>query len=111
MSTPDTLRELVEDRRVHVLDGAMGTVLYSRGVFVNVCYDELTVSQPGLVQEVHEAYVRAGAEILETNTFGANPVKLSAFGLDARTEELNRAAAALAHRAARGRARRLERAS
>ena len=91
-------------RRVHVLDGAMGTMLYSRGVFVNVCYDELTLKQPALVQEVHERYVRAGAEILETNTFGANPVKLSAFGLDDRTEEINRAAGELAHRAARGRA-------
>src|SRR5688572_16482121 len=100
-----TLHDLIGDGRVHVLDGAMGTMLYNRGVFVNVCYDELTVSQPGLVQEVHEAYVRAGAEILETNTFGANPVKLSAFGLESRTEELNRASAALAHRAARGRAR------
>jgi methionine synthase / methylenetetrahydrofolate reductase (NADH) len=100
-----TLHDLLTDSRVHLLDGAMGTMLYSRGVFVNVCYDELTVTQPGLVQEVHEAYVRAGAEILETNTFGANPVKLSAFGLEPRTEEINRAAAALAHRAARGRAR------
>jgi methionine synthase / methylenetetrahydrofolate reductase(NADPH) len=100
-----SLRDLLTDSRVHLLDGAMGTMLYSRGVFVNVCYDELTVSQPGLVQEVHESYVRAGAEILETNTFGANPVKLSAYGLDSRTEELNRAAAVLAHRAARGRSR------
>ncbi|MEZ0335081.1 MAG: bifunctional homocysteine S-methyltransferase/methylenetetrahydrofolate reductase [Gemmatimonadales bacterium] len=100
-----TLRDLLTDSSVHVLDGAMGTMLYSRGVFVNVCYDELNVKQPGLVQEVHEAYVRAGAEILETNTFGANPVKLSAFGLDERTEEINRAAAVLALRAARGRAR------
>jgi methionine synthase I (cobalamin-dependent) len=99
-----TLRELLDDTGVHVLDGAMGTMLYSRGVFVNVCYDELTLKQPGLVQEVHETYVRAGAEILETNTFGANPVKLSGFGLDDRTEEINRAAAELAHRAARGRA-------
>jgi homocysteine S-methyltransferase len=99
------LRDLLTDSRVHLLDGAMGTMLYSRGVFVNVCYDELTLTQPGLVQEVHEAYVRAGAEILETNTFGANPVKLSGFGLEARTEEINRAAAALAHRTARGRAR------
>jgi homocysteine S-methyltransferase len=99
-----TLRELLDDTGVHVLDGAMGTMLYSRGVFVNVCYDELTLKQPGLVQEVHETYVRAGAEILETNTFGANPVKLSGFGLDERTEEINRAAAELAHRAARGRA-------
>src|ERR671915_1798863 len=99
-----TLRDLIADSRVHVLDGAMGTMLYSRGVFVNVCYDELNLSQPSLVQEVHEAYVRAGAEILETNTFGANPVKLSAFGLEERTEKINRAAAELAHRAARGRA-------
>jgi homocysteine S-methyltransferase len=99
-----TLRELLDDTGVHVLDGAMGTMLYSRGVFVNVCYDELTLKQPGLVQEVHETYVRAGAEILETNTFGANPVKLSGYGLDERTEEINRAAAGLAHRAARGRA-------
>ena len=99
-----TLRDLITDHHVHVLDGAMGTMLYSRGVFVNVCYDELTVKQPGLVQEVHELYVRAGAEILETNTFGANPVKLSGFGLEERTEELNRAAAELARRAARGRA-------
>ncbi|HEX2217238.1 MAG TPA: bifunctional homocysteine S-methyltransferase/methylenetetrahydrofolate reductase [Gemmatimonadales bacterium] len=98
------LRDLVTDHQVHVLDGAMGTMLYSRGVFVNVCYDELTLKQPALVQEVHELYVRAGAEILETNTFGANPVKLSGYGLEERTEEINRAAAVLAHRAARGRA-------
>ncbi len=99
-----TLRDLIADGRVHVFDGAMGTMLYGRGVFVNVCYDELSLSQPGLVQEVHEAYVRAGAEILETNTFGANPVKLSAYGLDERTEEINRAAVAIALRAAHGKA-------
>jgi methionine synthase I (cobalamin-dependent)/5,10-methylenetetrahydrofolate reductase len=99
-----SLRDMLGDSGVHVLDGAMGTMLYSRGVFVNVCYDELTLKQPALVQEVHEAYVRAGAGIIETNTFGANPVKLSAFGLDERTEEINRAAAGLASRAARGRA-------
>ncbi len=99
-----TLRDLITDSGVHVLDGAMGTMLYSRGVFVNVCYDELALKQPGLVQEVHEAYVRAGAAIIETNTFGANPVKLSAFGLEDRTEEINRTAAGVAKRAARGRA-------
>jgi len=71
---------------------------------VNVCYDELNLSQPGLVQEVHEAYVRAGAEILETNTFGANPVKLSAYGLEDRTQEINRAAVEIALRGAHGRA-------
>ncbi len=96
----DRLRTLIADRRIHVLDGAMGTMLYTKGVFVNVCYDELTVSQPALVREVHEAYVRAGAEGIETNTFGANPVKLSSFGLDARTEEINRRAAELAREVA-----------
>jgi methionine synthase I (cobalamin-dependent)/5,10-methylenetetrahydrofolate reductase len=99
-----TLRELIDDGRVHVLDGAMGTMLYSRGVFVNVCYDELNLSQPALVQEVHEAYVQAGAEILETNTFGANPVKLSSHGLEESTETINRAAVGVARRAANGRA-------
>ena len=95
-----TLRDLIDDGRVHVLDGAMGTMLYSRGMFVNVCYDELNLSQPALVQEVHEAYVQAGAEILETNTFGANPVKLSSHGLEDDTEIINRSAVALARRAA-----------
>jgi methionine synthase I (cobalamin-dependent)/5,10-methylenetetrahydrofolate reductase len=98
-----SLRELIADGRVHVVDGAMGTMLYSKGVFVNVCYDELNLTQPRLVQDVHEEYVRAGAEILETNTFGANPVKLAGYGLAERTEELNRAAAELARRAANGR--------
>jgi methionine synthase I (cobalamin-dependent)/5,10-methylenetetrahydrofolate reductase len=99
-----TLSDLLLDSRVHVLDGAMGTMLYNRGVFVNVCYDELNLSQPALVREVHEAYAQAGAEILETNTFGANPVKLSSHGLEEQTEEINRAAVAIARQAANGRA-------
>ena len=99
-----TLRDLIDDARVHVLDGAMGTMLYNRGVFVNICYDELSRSQPALVQEVHEAYVKAGAEILETNTFGANPVKLSSHGLDDDTEDINRSAVTVARRAAGGKA-------
>lgn len=99
-----TLADLIADKRVHVLDGAMGTMLYSRGMFVNVCYDELSLTQPGLVQEVHEAYVQAGAEILETNTFGANPVKLSSHGLEDETEAINHAAVTIARRAADGRA-------
>ncbi|MGH7540637.1 MAG: homocysteine S-methyltransferase family protein, partial [Gemmatimonadota bacterium] len=88
----ERLRERIGDARVHLMDGAMGTVLYARGVFVNVCYDELSLAQPDLVLGVHSDYVRAGAELIETNTFGANPMKLSAFGLDARTEELNETA-------------------
>ena len=99
-----TLRELLNDGKVHVLDGAMGTMLYGKGFFLNVCYDELSLKHPKLVQEVHEAYVRAGAEILETNTFGANPVKLGSFGLAEETEKINQAAAELARTAAAGRA-------
>ena len=100
---PD-LRSLLSDGRVHVLDGAMGTMLYDRGVFVNVCYDELNATHPDLVEDVHAQYVRAGAEIIETNTFGANPVKLSSHRMEERTEELNRLAAEIAVRAANGRA-------
>src|SRR5690242_9837956 len=99
-----TLRDLLNDGKVHVLDGAMGTMLYSKGFYLNVCYDELNLKQPKLVQEVHEAYVRAGAEILETNTFGANPLKLGSYGLADDTEKINRTAAELARAAAAGRA-------
>ena len=98
------LREMLSGGRVHVMDGAMGTMLYARGVFFNVCYDELNATHPTLVQEVHEQYIRAGAQIIETNTFGANPVKLQSHGLDGRTEELNRLAAEIAARAAAGQA-------
>jgi len=94
------LRERLRDGHVHIIDGAMGTMLYQRGFFVNVCYDELNLSRPELVRGVHEAYLRAGAEILETNTFGSNPVKLSSHGLEDRTEEINRVAAGLARQAA-----------
>ncbi len=95
-----TLRQLLDDGRVHVLDGAMGTMLYGKGFLLNVCYDELNLKQPKLVQEVHEAYVRAGAELIETNTFGANPKKLASYGLADDTEKINTAAARLARAAA-----------
>ena len=98
------LRAMLAEGRVLVADGAMGTMLYERGVFVNVCYDELNATHPRLVEEVHARYLRAGAELLETNTFGANPVKLSSYRLEDRTEELNRLAAEIAVRAAGGRA-------
>ena len=77
----------------------MGTMLYAKGFFLNVCYDELCIKQPKLVLEVHQAYVRAGAEVLETNTFGANPAKLASYGLADDTEKINRAAAELARQA------------
>ena len=87
----DALRELIDDGHVHVMDGAMGTELYASGVFVNVSYDGLNLETPDIVESVHRSYVNAGAEVIETNTFGANPVKLSSYGLADRTEEVNRA--------------------
>jgi homocysteine S-methyltransferase len=77
-------------------DGAMGTMLYSGGVFINRSYDELNVTQPEMVRSVHEQYLQAGAEIIETNTFGANSFRLERFGLGDRVVEFNRAGAALA---------------
>jgi len=97
-------RELLNDGRVHVFDGAMGTVLYGRGVFVNVCYDELNLRSPDLIRDIHRDYVKAGAEVLETNTFGANPLKLAHYGLAAETEAINAGAARLAREAAGTRA-------
>src|SRR5512142_2692605 len=99
-----SFRDLLADGRVHVVDGAMGTMLYGRGVFLNVCYDELSLRQPDLVRDIHREYVRAGAELLETNTFGANPLKLATYGLSGETERINAAAAGLAREASNGRA-------
>jgi homocysteine S-methyltransferase len=83
-----------------VFDGAMGTMLYAKGAFVNTCYDELNLVQPDLVRSIHAAYLDAGAEAIETNSYGANRVKLRAHGLAARMAEINRAAARLAREAA-----------
>ena len=87
--------------RVLVSDGAMGTMLYAKGVFLNRSFDELNLTQPDVVADVHHAYVRAGADVLETNTFGANRVKLGAFGLADRIEDVNVQGARIARRAAR----------
>jgi methionine synthase I (cobalamin-dependent)/5,10-methylenetetrahydrofolate reductase len=97
MST--TLRDLLADGRVHVVDGAMGTMLYDKGIFLNACFDELVVRAPDVVRAIHAAYAQAGAEIIETNTFGANPLKLAQYGLSAETEAINRAAVDVARRA------------
>jgi methionine synthase / methylenetetrahydrofolate reductase(NADPH) len=86
--------------RVIVADGAMGTMLYSRGVFINRCFDELNVAQPDLVRQIHREYVKAGAEILETNTFGANRARLSAFGMAEKLKAINLAGVRIAREAA-----------
>ena len=83
-----------------VCDGAMGTMLYAHGVFINRCFDELNLSNPEMVLDVHKGYVEAGADILETNTFGANPVKLKSHGLEDKTYEINKRGAELAREAA-----------
>ena len=88
------------DKRPVVCDGAMGTMLYSKGISLNRCYDELTVAMPQLVKEVHLAYVKAGAEVLETNTFGANKFRLEKFGLGDKVHEFNLAGARLAREVA-----------
>jgi methionine synthase / methylenetetrahydrofolate reductase(NADPH) len=99
-----TFEDLLNDDRPHLFDGAMGTMLYSKGVFINRCYDELNVKEPDLIRDVHRAYIKAGAELIETNSFGANRIKLAEHGLEAQAIELNARAAALAREAARGRA-------
>ena len=80
-------------------DGAMGTVLYARGVFINRCYDELNLSDPNLILSIHEEYLQAGAEIIETNTFGANRFRLTRHGLAAKVAEINSAGVKLAKQA------------
>src|SRR5258708_3827775 len=85
---------------VIVCDGAMGTMLYGKGIFINRCFDELNVSMPALIKEIHQAYVKAGAEILETNTFGANSFRLSAHGLVEKLRDINIAGVKLARQCA-----------
>src|ERR1700677_1476063 len=80
-------------------DGAMGTVLYARGIFISRCYDELNLSDPGLILSIHEEYLQSGAEILETNTFGANRFRLARHGLAGKVAEINTAGVRLARQA------------
>lgn len=103
MSELPPFREALADR-VIVFDGAMGTEIYSRGVFINRCYDELNLSQPDVIQEIHASYRRAGADVLTTNTFGANRLRLSAHGLDDRLADINARAVKLARAEARDKA-------
>src|SRR6266446_2480243 len=77
------------ENHVLVCDGAMGTMLYSKGIFISRCFDELNLSTPQLVREVHLDYVKAGVDIIETNTLGANRTKLMSHGLAEQTRDIN----------------------
>jgi homocysteine S-methyltransferase len=104
MPTPSnrTGRPLIEALHAGplVLDGAMGTQLYERGVLYSACFEELNLSRPELVAQVHEDYVRAGAQVIESNTFGANALRLEKYGLSARVREINAAGVRIAREAA-----------
>jgi homocysteine S-methyltransferase len=93
-------RELLNEDGVHVFDGAMGTMLYAKGVYINKCYDELNLTQPDLVREVHEEYIRAGADIIETNSYTATSSRLQQYGLESSMRDINLAAARIAKQAA-----------
>jgi len=106
---PTTLSRAAEFRsklqsKIVVADGAMGTMLYAKGIFINRCFDELNLSAPQIVKEIHQEYVRAGAEVLETNTFGGNRIRLSAFGFGEKIRAINQAGIRLAREAAGERA-------
>jgi len=99
----EPFRSILDSDVIHVVDGAMGTMLYAKGVYINRCYDELNLSNPDLVREIHGEYIRAGADIIETNTFGATAHKLQQYGLEANLHEINAIAAKLAREAAKDR--------
>lgn len=85
-----------------MFDGAMGTMIYQNGVFLNTCYDELCLKNPELILRIHREYVAAGVDVIETNTFGANRLKLAGYGLANLTKEINTAAVKLAREAVQG---------
>ncbi len=95
MAGKNNLIELLS-RQVVLGDGAMGTMLYQAGVFLNTCFEELNLSNPKLVKKIHDGYVRCGVDFLETNTFGANEFKLARYGLAEQAEKINQAAVKIA---------------
>ena len=97
---PQNLIERLKQSPV-LCDGAMGTLLYAKGIFINRCYDELNVSQPELIRAVHHDYLQAGAEIIETNTFGANSFRLARHSIADRVRDINLAGAHVAREAAK----------
>lgn len=98
-----TFREFLREHLV-LFDGGIGTEFYRKGIYINRCYDELNLADEGMVREVHEEYVRAGADVIETNTFGANRLKLSKHGLEEEIRRINLEGARIAKEASAGRA-------
>jgi homocysteine S-methyltransferase len=96
----ENFKNVLERDVINVFDGAMGTMLYAKGVYINRSYDELNLTNPDLVREVHAEYVRAGADIIETNTFGATAHHLQQYGLEGSLRLINISAARLAREAA-----------
>ncbi len=92
--------ELLDDDGIVLFDGAMGTMLYEKGIFINRSFDEANLSNPSLVEDIHREYIAAGADVIETNTFGANRFKLKMHSLDGKLKEINRQGAILAAQAA-----------
>ena len=88
--------------KILVCDGAMGTVLYNRGIYINRCFDELNLTNPDLIREVHREYIKSGVDIIETNSFGANRLKLKRHGLDDKVYDINKTSAVIAKDEARG---------
>ncbi len=97
-------REILESDDILVFDGAVGTRLYDKGIYINRSYDEINLTTPELVREIHEEYLKAGADIIETNSFSATRHKLQPYGLEGKLKEINRAAARIAREAAGDRA-------
>ncbi len=93
-------RKLLEDGTIIVFDGGMGTTLFDKGVFINRCFDQLNLTDPKMILQIHSEFAKAGAMVLETNTFGSNRYKLSSHDLSDRVVEINRVGAQLAREAA-----------
>jgi len=96
--------DLLDELQTRVLcgDGAIGTFLIDEGIPLDRCFEEISVTEPARIEKIHQQYIGAGARVIETNTFGANAVRLERFGLESRVAEINRAAAKIASETARG---------
>lgn len=93
----------LNEKNIVLFDGAMGTMIYNKGIYINNCYDELNVSNPDMIIGIHREYIQSGADVIETNTFGANKYKLKAFNLEKKVQEINYKGAKLAKKASEGR--------